>query len=158
MSTLKSLSVAQYILDQCREAGHDAITPMQLIKLVYIAHGYMLGKHRRPLIGESVQAWQYGPVVASVYHAVKCFGSEPIKEVPGANKNSPFSSDERAIMDMVAKEYGKYNGITLSSATHCSGTPWDQTWSEIGRNGPISNDLIESFYEGILKKPVHSSL
>ena len=38
-STKKSVSVAQYILDQCREAGYGAITLQQIIKLVYIAHG-----------------------------------------------------------------------------------------------------------------------
>lgn len=158
MSNTKSLSVAQYILDQCKEVGHGAITPMQLIKLVYIAHGYMLGKHGRPLLGEQVQAWRYGPVVASVYHAVKCFGSEVVEEVPGAKKGFEFSQDEQKVMESVAKDYGKYNGITLSSATHTPGTPWDQTWSEIGKNGPISNDLIENFYEQILRKREHSSL
>jgi uncharacterized phage-associated protein len=138
--------------------GHGSVTPMQLIKLVYVAHGYMLGKHGSPLLDESVQAWRYGPVVPSVYHAVKSFGSMPVEHVPGALDDAIFSEDEKAVMAEVAEIYGKHNAITLSSATHQRGTPWFQTWEAIGKNAPISNDLIESFYAGILKLPTHSSL
>lgn len=153
----KTLAAAQYILKQRNDAG-DAITPMQLIKLVYIAQGFMLGKHGRPLIDEPVEAWQYGPVVPSVYHAVKHFRSAPIIDVPGAPPGYAFTRDECDTMDFVAKNYGPHNGITLSTATHQPGTPWDQTWRTWGKNAEISNDLIESFYGEILKKEKHSAL
>ena len=155
----KSLSVAQYILDAANATEEAfAVTPMQLIKLVYIAHGYMLGKHGRPLLNESVEAWRYGPVVPSVYHAVKEFHSSPVTRVPHAPKEFPFSEKEKAVMDEVTREYAKHDGIILSSATHQPGTPWYQTWQKYGKNAPISNDLIERFYSDILSKPKHSSL
>jgi uncharacterized phage-associated protein len=157
MNIAKSLAAAQYILDRCKDAGTASTTPMQLIKLVYIAHGYMLGKHGSPLLDESVQAWKYGPVVASVYHAVKHYGSSPVAKVQGA-RSFDFDSNETAVMDYVAKAYGKFNAIVLSAATHKPGTPWQQTWSEVGSNSPISNDLIENFYEEILRSKSHSSL
>jgi uncharacterized phage-associated protein len=153
----KSLSVAQRLLDECKANG-QTLTPLQLMKLVYIAHGYMLGTHGRPLLDESVQAWKYGPVVPSVYHAVKGFGSDPVDAVKGADPNFPFTDDEKQIIKSVAATYGKFNGITLSSATHAPGTPWKQTWDAFGKNAPISNDLIENFYSEILKKEKHSTL
>jgi uncharacterized phage-associated protein len=153
----KSLSVAQYLLHRCNENGYST-TPLQLMKLVYVAHGFMLGKHGKPLLKETVQAWQYGPVVPSVYRAVKDFGSSPVTSVPGADPDYTFSEEEREVMDMVAANYGKHGGIVLSSATHNPGTPWKQTWDAFGKNAPISNDLIESFYSDILKKEKHSSL
>jgi uncharacterized phage-associated protein len=157
MNRQKSLSVAQFLLAKCRENG-QSITPLQLMKLVYVAHGYMLGKYGKPLLDETVQAWKYGPVVPSVYHAVKGFGSNPVTDVAGANPNFPFSDEEKEVMGMVADAYGKFGGITLSSATHLPGTPWNQTWDVFGMNAPISNDLIKSFYSEILKKEKHSSL
>lgn len=155
---VKSLSVAQYLLDQCKANGDSATTPMQLLKLVYIAHGYMLGKYGQPLLKESVEAWRFGPVVPSVYHATKGFKDKPVEYVAKANKEFPFSAEEKETMDRVAKIYGKASGIVLSSATHRADTPWRKTWDQYGQNAPISNDLIEYFYGELLKKPRHSSL
>ncbi len=158
MSDLKSLSVAQYILDQCKAGSDPALTPMQLIKLVYVAHGYMLGLHGQPLLSERVQAWQYGPVIPSVYHAVKKYQSLPVEMVPGAQSDYRFTDAEREVMSSVAQTYCKYSGIVLSSATHRPGTPWQRTWDAAGKNASISNDLIEAFYSDILKQPKHSAL
>lgn len=146
----KSLAVAKYILDRRQEVG-DSVTPMQLIKLSYIAEGVMLGKYGRPLIDEPVEAWEYGPVIPSVYHAVKDYRSSPVLKVPGAPKVS-FDDEERKVMDAVAKSYGPHNGIKLSTATHQPGTPWSVTWESVGKNSTISSDLIEDHYERLLDK------
>lgn len=149
--TNKSLAVAQYLLSRRLEAG-DAVTPMQLIKLAYIAHGVMLGKYGRPLLDEPIEAWQYGPVVRSVYDAVKEKRSQPVARVPGGAEQFEFTPDERRAMDAVARAYGPHNGIKLSTATHMPGTPWSVTWEMAGKNSVISNDLIEDHYSRLLEK------
>ena len=153
----KSLAVAQFILNRCKSGGDRAVTPMQLIKLTYIAHGYMLGKFGMPLLDESIQAWKYGPVVPSVYHAVKGYKSAPVPYVPGA-PDWTFTNEEMSVMDAVAKNYGTITGISLSAATHQPGTPWHTTWKAEEQNTSISNDLIEYFYSELLQKKEHSSL
>lgn len=150
-------AVAQRILEECRAAGDPAVTPMQLLKLVYIAQGYMLAKHGVPLIKEPVEAWQYGPVVRSVYQAVRDFRSSPVPYVPYAPAEN-FDPNEQGIMKEVAQIYGRADGVTLSSATHQTGTPWSVTWNNNGKNAVISNDMIESFYRWILSQPSHSML
>lgn len=130
---------------------------MQLIKLVYVAHGYMLGRHGVPLLEEEVQAWQFGPVVRSVYNAVRKFRSATITHIEGS-KDLEFSPQERAVMDEVVRRYGSVDGVALSSATHKPETPWSKTWGYAGRNAAISNDLIEHFYKVLLKQPRHSAL
>lgn len=157
MSNSKSLAVAQRMLEACAQADASSVTPMQLLKLVYIAHGYMLGKHGRPLLNESVQAWEYGPVVPSVYQAIKSYRSSPVERVPSA-PDHPFDADEIAIIELVAKAYGKHSGVVLSAATHKAGTPWQQTWAQWGRSSAISNDIIEAFYNALIKQPKHSAL
>jgi uncharacterized phage-associated protein len=155
----KSLAVAQYILDATRDMHDDALTPMQLIKLVYVAHGYMLAEYGEPLLREPVEAWKYGPVVRSVYEAVRDYRSSPVDQVPGAHRwNGRFTEQECDIMDQVAEIYGGINGVRLSAATHKPNTPWSITWDRFGRNAEISNDLIEDFYDYILSQPSHSSL
>jgi uncharacterized phage-associated protein len=156
--TTKSLSAAQYILDKSREYGCVALTPMHLIKLAYIAHGWMLGVYGRPLLDEPVQAWQYGPVVPSVYHALKEFRSSAVPAVPRADRDFAFTAQERQILDYVAQQYGKYPATTLSSATHQAGTPWSVTWQREGRNATISNDVIAGHYADLRQQPSFSGL
>lgn len=159
MSSQKSLAVAQYLLNRCSDTPDDSLTPMQLIKLVYVAHGYMLGALGVPLIQESVEAWQYGPVVPSVYRALKNFGSSSVSHVPGAPAHDfSFTDEEKKVMDFVASRYGRYDGITLSSATHRPGTPWDTAWAASGKNAVISNDVIESFYSQLVRTQAHRGL
>lgn len=148
MSESKSLAVAKYMLDKQRAAG-DSVTPMQLIKLVYIAHGLMLGAYGRPLITESIEAWQYGPVVPSVYHETKGFRSSSVTRV-GAASDYEFDSQEVKAMDTALRLFGSRDGVALSSLTHKTDTPWSLTWSSRGKNGTISNDLIENFYNKMI--------
>lgn len=137
-------AVAKYILDRCATHGDAAVTPMQLLKLVYIAHGWMLGLMGRPLLDEQVAAWQYGPVVPSLYHEIKHFKSLPVTQIQAPRVT--FSDAEKSIMDQVADIYGHFTGIQLSSMTHMTDTPWESTWRRQGKNAPIPNDVIETYY------------
>lgn len=150
-------AVAQRMLEACRAAGDPAVTPMQLIKLVYIAHGYMLARHGVPLLREPVQAWQYGPVIPSLYQAVRDYRAMPVDSIIGAPAEQ-FSPEEERIISEVARNYGRVDGVTLSAATHQPGTPWSVTWSNHGQNAEISNDMIEAFYRWTLNQPTHSAL
>lgn len=150
----KSLSVAKYIFNAVEDKH---VTPMQLIKLAYIANGYMLGLHGRTLFDEKVEAWRYGPVIPSVYKAVRSFGGNKIENLDSV-ADGTFSQEEKDVMEQVACKYGKYDGITLSSATHKPETPWSRTWGQNKSNAPISDDLIENFYKGILQQGTHSSI
>jgi len=150
-------AVAQQILNECWAAGITSVTPMQLLKLVYIAQGYMLAKNDVPLISEPVEAWQYGPVVRSVYHALRDFRSDPVTHVPYAPMVY-FSPQEIAVMREVAHIYGGADGVKLSAATHQPGTPWSVTWTTSGMNSPIPNESIKNFYRYILSQPSHSML
>lgn len=147
----KPLAVANKILEFAQNSDGATVTPMQLIKLVYLSHGWMLGLCGKPLLNESVEAWRFGPVVRSVYNAVKDFRdkpvSYPIKPLIGAPYTDDFSQDELDIINQVYNIYGKWDGITLSNLTHQDGTPWDITWKHHGKNAVISNDLIENYYK-----------
>src|SRR5277367_2017193 len=72
-----SKAVANYFLDRADQSGKK-LDPMQLLKLVYFAHGWYLADSGAPLIDEMVEAWRYGPVIPSLYHEFKAFGKNPI--------------------------------------------------------------------------------
>ena len=69
------------MLDSAFKDGKKALTLLQINKMVYISHGWILGAYGRPLIDNrinQIQAWKYGPVVVGLYHMLKSFGSTSI--------------------------------------------------------------------------------
>ncbi|ARO69695.1 hypothetical protein B9J09_06285 [Xylella fastidiosa subsp. pauca] len=163
-------TIANYFLQRASKEGR-ALTPMQVLKLVYIAHGWHLGFRKEPLIDEVVEAWRHGPVISSLYRKMKQYGSGGITELLPVN---PFSwataraskIDEKSeeILDSVWNSCGHFGGIQLSEMTHKEGTPWWQV-----RNGPkrketglmnltINNDLIQEFYEQKIKAHSYGKL
>ncbi len=142
-----ALKVAQCLLGLARASG-GTLTPMQMLKLVYICHGWMLGLYQRPLIRDEVQAWKFGPVIPPLYHAIKQYRSNPIGQIPVAGE-SELDPLERDLVDQVFNIYGHLDGITLSSLTHQPNTPWALTYRSDARGVVISNDLIQSHYAGL---------
>lgn len=133
---LNPKSIANYFLELAAANG-ESITPMKLQKLVYYAHGWYAGYTKTPLINETVEAWQYGPVIPSLYREFRQFGSGDIKAKATdvglfGSTEVPIPADPhiRAFLSNVWNSYGRYTGIALSEMTHAPGTPWDQTWSE----------------------------
>ena len=109
---MNSRAVANAILDLATRKG-KRLTLMQLIKLVYLAHGWSLALLKRPLIKHPVQAWQYGPVIPNVYKAFSRFGSSPITS-PAVDKQtgtiyaSSLDDNEREIVDSVRRELRRH--------------------------------------------------
>src|SRR5437762_397203 len=78
MSNLYSArALANTFLELAKEEG-KSLSPLQLQKLVYYAHGWNLGIRNAPLIDAPIEAWRFGPVVQSLYHEFKEYGNNPI--------------------------------------------------------------------------------
>lgn len=135
---------------------------MKLIKLVYIAHAWSLAFFKKQLIEESVQAWKYGPVIQSLYHAFKHYGnaSIPIKEADSL-PSAEFDAQTRSLLEKVWEKYGDLSALHLSALSHQRGTPWDTSWNKEGgkdvRYKPIPNELIQTFYLEKLAQPAAGS-
>lgn len=139
--------VANELLDLAKKAGRP-LTPMQLIKLVYLCQGWMLGIKGRPLFNDPVEAWAYGPVIRSVYDAVKQYRDQPISGRIPADQ-AEFTSDESDIIDQTFEQFGSLDGLALSTLTHQSGSPWSITHEKLGRNARISNDLMQAHFRDL---------
>lgn len=139
-----SQSVAREFLKLAHRAGR-AFTLMQVLKLVYIAHGWMLALYRRPLIKDEVQAWQYGPTIPELYDKIRHYGGGPVEEVEGA-EGEELDRYEADVVRQVYDLYGHMSGLALSSLTHGKNTPWHLTYDRKTFGLPIPNDLIEDYY------------
>ena len=137
-------SVSRYIL-ACVAADGGALTPMQLLKLVYICHGWTLGLSGLPLFRDPVEAWRYGPVVPAVYREYRRFGGGTILCPVQQPARGAFSPREQSIIGQVLEKYGSFTGLELSALTHQPGSPWHITRKAGVVH--ISNDLIEQHYK-----------
>jgi uncharacterized phage-associated protein len=143
--------------------GLGRLTQMQVQKLVYIAHGWMLALANEALVDIEPEAWERGPVFPSLRDHIKLSGSKPIKDLIRENDDNPaaFFSDkkrgdvfvanlteyEMSVIDHVWSRYGNMGAFRLSDLTHMPMTPWSLTYEDgIGRNDTIPNKMIQSHY------------
>lgn len=131
------------------ENANDTLTPMQILKLVYIAHGYHLGIFGTPLIDNRIEAWKFGPVIPDLYHSIKHFRDKPVKAAIHEGID-PLGKNESVFVREVYEAYKGIDGITLSNLTHKAGTPWATVYSRYITNIPIPDDLIQHHYSAIV--------
>lgn len=160
------IAIANYFIQKSFSDGTE-LTPMKLVKLVYIAHGWYLAlSGGKPLLNEAVQAWKYGPVIPTVYHTYKKYLNSQITSMESENlfSNSyPMVDDKDIIefLDKIWEVYRGYSGLQLSTLTHQDSTPWDKIWNK--NNGHkeksvvIPNDLIQEYYTARIKKRVETA-
>lgn len=151
---VSAISVANEFIRLGKEE-ENFFTPMQLLKLVYIAHGFMLGFFNKPLINENVEAWKYGPVIPDLYQKVKSYGKDKIKnEISSWSvfSHRPLSEEEKSVIHFVYKKYGRLDGVHLSMITHQKNTPWSDIFTHEGWGDVIPNELIRNHYAHLTNK------
>ena len=162
--------IANYFIKKSLETGRE-VTPMKLIQLVYVSHGWFIGITWKELINEAVQAWKFGPVIPSVYNKFKIFGDQPITFIDdndtqgwdtelnatvGLSDLSNIPEWIKEFLDKIWDSYGKFNGIQLSEMTHNPTTPWYRTWMQEKDKGKksviVPNNEIMQHYKDLLGK------
>lgn len=133
---------------------HLSFTPLQIIKLTYIAHGWSLVLLDTSLVDEPAAAWLYGPVFPNLYHDVKRYRAAPITEPLSSFTGglNGLSRNETELLEQIVSVYGKFSGGQLSNMTHRPGTPWHQIWNKYGQNATIPNSIIRQHYEALHKR------
>ncbi|WP_409360902.1 Panacea domain-containing protein [Bartonella heixiaziensis] len=138
----------QQIANFFLEKGHEEdipISPMKLIKLVYLAYGWMLAATGKRLFPDSIEAWPYGPVIPALYHEFKDWGRRFIDcysrmvdletgeiFIPKIHKNS---TDEYTfkLLEIVWNAYKNFSAFHLCNEDHKDRTPWEKVYN--GRFG-----------------------
>lgn len=157
-------AVANAIIQKARANGEN-VTPLKLQKLLYYVCGYYAAAYSNPVVDHTFEAWDYGPVVPSIYREFKHYGNQPIT---GLATDIDFESGIRiptpppdgdkgfdAVLDFVWKSYGKFTAAQLSAMTHAPGSPWEKVRKENPgiKDADIGTKaLIEHFSKFITRK------
>ena len=137
--------VANYFIKRGIDEGRP-FTPMQIQKLAFFAHGWMLGIHNRPLLEDEFETWRYGPVMPAIYYNLLYYGGDPVETTIALTREKEFDEEEQDILEQVFDVYGGFSGIELSKMTHTRGGPWDQVQRKHKRIATIPNKTMKQYF------------
>lgn len=156
-------AIANYFIERGILEGQP-VNPMKLQKLLYYAYGWYYALFDKKLFNESFEAWDYGPVVENIYHDLKHYGNNPIKEpitkygfgdgVLFTRSKPVLKDDEEGSvlkhLNGMWKVYSKFDAVYLSNDTHKPDSPWDQVAKRYNYNLPrnikIDDNIIKDWF------------
>ena len=127
--------IANYFLIKAQVENISDMSVMKVIKLVYIAYAWYYAICEEKLFDEKIEAWRYGPVVPSLYHEFKRFGTQPVDgfSINSTEDISPVIAWDDTLTSVILlrvwKSYKKKNAAKLSNITHGEDSFWDQMYN-----------------------------
>lgn len=140
----KPIDIANFFVELSCAKEEGYITNLKVNKLLYFAQAWSYVRNGCPLFDEDIEAWQYGPVVPSVYNAFRGYGRDNISETCGKLSFDNFSEAELQLLIDIQREYGKYEASTLVDMTHEKGSPWQKVYD--GSHRVISPDSMRAYF------------
>lgn len=120
MANVHDVAKCFLYLDDTNEG--DGISNLKLQKLAYYAQGFYSAIFDKPLFTDQISAWAHGPVVSTLYHEYKQYGSNRIPVSSNFDKAS-LSTDEFELIEEVFEVFGQYSAWKLRNMTH-EEAPW----------------------------------
>lgn len=138
-----AFDIAKYIINSVE------VDNLKLQKLLYYSQAVhlVLSNNKSKLFSDDIQAWQYGPVVPSVYHKYKKYGFDIIK---CTNSKKNISKEEIESLDITLSYYGQMQSFDLVARTH-NESSWRDVYNPNKRNTIITTDSIYNFYKDKFK-------
>lgn len=142
---LSALDVANYFLFRAEKEDQELLSNLKLQKLVYYAQGIHLAMYGKPLFGDRIEAWAYGPVVPDLYHLYKDNGAGGIPADPTFDP-SIIEKKTLDFLDEIFVAFGQFSAIRLMEISHS-----DKCWEEAGQGMEITPSSMEKCLKKYLK-------
>ena len=126
------------------QEGGELLSNMKLQKLLYYCQGLYYAKFEKPLFAESIIAWQYGPVVPSVYHNFKEFGSKGIP-LDVVDNEIVLEKKEEEMLSEVFTYFNQFSAIKLMNMTHS-----EEPWCSTNMSNEITLDKLSKHFKKFL--------
>ena len=130
----------------------NPVTPMEVQKLMFFAHGWMLGLHATPMHYGEWEAWKHGPVLPVIYHNLSYAGAQPVTKKIHVAGDVDLNNTEQEMIGFIHREYRPMGALRLSRLTHVKGSPWDQVKRKRWGGNVIPNDLIQEYFSKVARK------
>lgn len=150
-------AVANYFIE-CSQKENIPVSNLSMQKLVYFAYGWMMVRTGKKLFYDRIEAWQYGPVIPSLYHQLKHYGRERITKTivdydHRKNKFFRWNLKEGTLVERLVRgvwdEYKLLTPRRMVDLTHAPDTPWHTTIVSTGYNAEITDELITAHFNSL---------
>lgn len=140
--------MAVFVLSAAKRLGETSgwvLTNLQMQKMCYLAHMFYMGDNSGdPLVKGQFEAWAWGPVHPTLYHAVKHFNSDPIQS--SAFTQFPNLQTEPLRAKYLDAAFEQLPLHRLVAITHWSEGAWRKNYRPNERGIVISNsDILEEY-------------
>ena len=163
-----AIAIANYFVDKSLSDNSESypLTLRRIVGYVYIAHGFALAILDKNIIDDrfdKVEAWDYGPVIPSVYYSFHHNGNNVITNpspiVESENRDGTLTFGEskvkdkktKKILDFVWKRYSKMPTGNLIDNLRKDGTPWAfcyRAW----KNREIPDKMTKVYYQAMIEE------
>lgn len=138
-----AIDVSKYIILRCNKSG-KTISNLKLQKILYFLQAEFLVSQNNPCFCETIEAWDFGPVIPDVYHTYKIYGSANIPMITD-NEYCPFQKEDKILADAIIDQCAQYSASALVEITHRQ-SPWKEAYHNRG-SSIISNEKIKAFFK-----------
>lgn len=142
MASERLIEAARYLasMNDAYENSGDVMTNLKLQKLLYYAQGYHLAFFNQPLFDDDFVAWQYGPVVPSLYRQLKPYLDKEVK-IEYSGTPDIFSEEQKNLLRDIFEQFGQFSAWKLVEMTH-NEAPWKSTKS----NETITKEKMRQYF------------
>jgi uncharacterized phage-associated protein len=126
-----------------------SLSNLEIQKLLYLAHMFYLGRKGEPLIRETFEAWDYGPVVPEVYRQASGFGSGAVEGRFWRSSSIEEGLPEYEILNEIAEDTKGISAGRLVAITHRANGAWAKNYKPNVRGIVIPNADVLAEYEGL---------
>lgn len=113
----EALQVAREFFALAKECNDPDFTTLKLQKLLYLAQAWSEYHRGRSMFVENVKAWDFGPVVPSIFQITKGYKTIQFSHEV-FNQPSDLSEPDRELIFGLWQLYGHRTGEELSDLTH----------------------------------------
>ncbi|MDR1166516.1 MAG: DUF4065 domain-containing protein [Deltaproteobacteria bacterium] len=155
-------AVVNWFIDKNRTDGVD-LTHLKIQKLLYFAQGFHLAYWPTPLFADPIEAWKYGPVVRSIYYALRSHAKHEVitDYINGSVMENGVYRVTTPVMDFSVNDglenfmeafwsvYSKDKTWELVAASHAEGSPWTSVYSaskDVLENPIIPVELMKTYF------------
>lgn len=126
---ITAIELSKYVVSKCMQYN-TPISNLQLQKILYYIQYEVLKKTGDIAFPDSIEAWQFGPVIPNIYYYFCGFGARKINTAFLENEyDSVVNSEIKEIFDRVIKEKSKLYPWDMVIETHKKNGAWDLTYN-----------------------------
>lgn len=119
--------IARYIVSICTSSGKP-ISNLQLQKILYYVQLSFLHNLNYRAFYNTIEAWDYGPVVPDVYNQYKYYGSTKIYQ-KFQGLEVMFTDNELLVIKSVVSKCISLRPWDLVEMSHEDDSPWDRVYN-----------------------------